>query len=64
MMQSILARGDGAFRVPRWAWLPVLLGLGDLTMAGFGFYWDVSWHIEKGRDKFLFTPPHLLIWPV
>ncbi|HJP66706.1 MAG TPA: hypothetical protein VKA30_10440, partial [Actinomycetota bacterium] len=61
MIESLLSRGDRLFRIPRWAWLPALLGLGDLTLAGFGFYWDVSWHIEKGRDKFLFTPPHVLI---
>src|SRR5207302_669389 len=36
-------------------------GIGGLTLAMVGFYWDVAWHIDKGRDKQLFTPPHMLI---
>ncbi|MAZ52754.1 MAG: hypothetical protein CMO31_01905 [Trueperaceae bacterium] len=27
----------------------------------FGIYWDISWHIDKGRDTF-FSPPHNLIY--
>lgn len=39
--------------------LPVL-GLGAL--AGLlGIYWDIAWHIDKGRDTF-FTPPHNFIY--
>ena len=35
--------------------LPILAGG---ALAGFfGLYWDISWHIDKGRDTF-FTPPH------
>src|SRR5438552_2554797 len=56
-----LDRGDALFALPRWAWLPTVLGLLDLFVASLGFYWDVNWHIELGRDKFLFTPPHDLI---
>lgn len=47
--------------MPRWAWLPVALGLADLLVAAFGYYWDVAWHIEKGRDELIFTAPHTLI---
>ena len=36
-------------------------GLGGLVLAMLGFYWDVAWHIDRGRDKQLFTPPHVLI---
>lgn len=56
-----LQRLDRAFAIPRWAWLPVVFGLGDLMVAAFGYYWDVTWHIEKGRDEFIFTVPHTLI---
>ncbi len=39
--------------------LPVL-AIGSL--AGLvGVYWDIAWHIDKGRDSF-FSPPHNLIY--
>jgi hypothetical protein len=39
--------------------LPIL-ALGSL--AGLtGVYWDIAWHIDKGRDSF-FSPPHNLIY--
>jgi hypothetical protein len=41
--------------------LPVVVGLADLLLAAFGYYWDVAWHIEKGRDELIFTAPHTLI---
>jgi hypothetical protein len=32
------------------------------ALAGFfGLYWDISWHIDKGRDTF-FTPPHDFVY--
>ncbi len=39
--------------------LPIL-ALG--SVAGLlGVYWDIAWHIDKGRDSF-FTPPHNFIY--
>lgn len=39
--------------------LPIL-ALG--AFAGLlGIYWDIAWHIDKGRDSF-FTPPHNFIY--
>jgi hypothetical protein len=39
--------------------LPIL-AVGSL--AGLtGVYWDIAWHIDKGRDSF-FSPPHNLIY--
>ncbi len=32
-----------------------------VLVARLGFYWDVAWHIDFGRDRELFTPPHVLI---
>lgn len=48
-------------KVPGWAAAGVGTALGGLVLAAIGFYWDVAWHIDLGRDKVLFTPPHTLI---
>src|SRR3954470_11853669 len=45
--------------LPAWAALPSLLTSVSLLVAVFGFYWDVAWHIDKGRDNGpLSTPAH------
>ena len=36
--------------VPGWSALPVLVTLGSLGIAAFGFFWDVATHIDDGRD--------------
>ncbi len=36
--------------MPGWAALPVLVTLGSLGIAAFGFFWDVATHIDNGRD--------------
>jgi hypothetical protein len=44
-----------------WA-LGVLPVLAAGTLAGLlGIYWDIAWHIDRGRDRF-FTPPHDFIY--
>ena len=46
-------------RVPAWSALPSALATGSLVLAGAGFYWDVSVHIDRGRDPGPFgTPAH------
>jgi hypothetical protein len=45
--------GDFSSRVsglPPWAALPAAVTGGALLIAVFGFYWDVSTHIDNGRD--------------
>jgi NAD(P)-dependent dehydrogenase (short-subunit alcohol dehydrogenase family) len=32
-----------------------------LLIAALGFYWDVSWHVDYGRDDIIFTPGHTAI---
>ncbi|HWL36156.1 MAG TPA: SDR family NAD(P)-dependent oxidoreductase [Frankiaceae bacterium] len=32
-----------------------------LLIAALGFYWDVSWHVDYGRDEIIFTPGHTAI---
>jgi hypothetical protein len=64
-LDNILDRVDsGAERtteVPAWASTAVLTGIWALLVAFIGFVWDVGWHADTGRDKELFTVPHLLI---
>lgn len=37
--------------------LPATVGATSLIVAAFGFYWDVSWHIDRGRDPGPFANP-------
>jgi hypothetical protein len=52
---------DRMLPFPAWATATVATGLFALLVAVIGFYWDVGWHIDFGRDKELFTPPHTMI---
>ncbi|HET7530612.1 MAG TPA: hypothetical protein VFJ98_06595 [Mycobacteriales bacterium] len=48
--------------LPGWAALPSAVTGISLLVAVFGFYWDVAWHIDKGRDNGPFgTPAHYFI---
>jgi hypothetical protein len=48
--------------LPGWAAAPVALATAGLLIASFGFYWDVSWHIDRGRDPGPFSnPAHFFI---
>src|SRR5438132_3845945 len=48
--------------LPGWAVLPGLVSTVSLIVAAFGFYWDVSWHIDRGRDPGPFSnPAHFFI---
>src|SRR5918998_1190250 len=46
---------------PGWSMAGVLSGLMALLIGVIGFYWDVAWHIDYGRDQQLFTPAHVMI---
>jgi hypothetical protein len=49
-------------RLPRWAALPSALASGALLTALFGMYWDISLHIDDGRDPGpLANPAHYFI---
>jgi hypothetical protein len=43
--------------MPAWAALPTLVTSASLLVAVFGFYWDVAWHIDRGRDQGPFSTP-------
>ncbi|HEV2999725.1 MAG TPA: hypothetical protein VGW75_03210 [Solirubrobacteraceae bacterium] len=48
--------------LPGWAALPVGLATGSLLTAVFGMYWDISLHIDEGRDAGpLANPAHYFI---
>jgi hypothetical protein len=47
--------------IPAWSIGGVGLQLWSILVAGIGFYWDVAWHADLGRDKDLFSPPHIMI---
>ncbi|MGI8557392.1 MAG: hypothetical protein ACR2ND_03615 [Solirubrobacteraceae bacterium] len=48
--------------LPGWAAIPAAIATGALLIAAFGFYWDVSIHIDKGRDPGpLANPAHYFI---
>jgi hypothetical protein len=42
---------------PAWASLPCGLAIISLISAVFGLYWDVSMHIDRGRDPGVFSNP-------
>ncbi len=47
--------------LPAWSAGGVGVGAAALLIAVVGFMWDVAWHIDLGRDRFLLTPPHTMI---
>jgi hypothetical protein len=48
--------------LPGWAALPAGVATGSLLIAVFGMYWDISLHIDQGRDAGpLANPAHYFI---
>src|SRR5437764_10123341 len=48
--------------LPGWAALPLVVALVSLLVALLGMYWDISLHIDQGRDPGpLANPAHYLI---
>jgi hypothetical protein len=48
--------------IPGWAALPSAIATGSLVTALFGMYWDISLHIDNGRDPGpLANPAHYFI---
>src|SRR5579884_1208175 len=57
-MAGSLERVSG---LPAWCAGGFLVAMWSLVVAVVGFFWDVAWHIDFGRDTQLFTVPHTLI---
>jgi hypothetical protein len=43
--------------LPSWSTIPVGIASASLLIAVWGYYWDVSWHIDRGRDSGAFANP-------
>lgn len=43
--------------LPAWCAMPLPIVGGGLVTAVWGYYWDVSWHIDRGRDPGAFANP-------
>lgn len=62
ILHRIGAWSDRALGIPGVASIPVAVCTTSLLIAAFGFYWDVSWHINRGRDAGpLANPAHWFI---
>ena len=58
----VAAWTEGKTGLPGWAALPGAISTGALLVALLGMYWDISLHIDKGRDAGpLANPAHYLI---
>jgi NAD(P)-dependent dehydrogenase (short-subunit alcohol dehydrogenase family) len=62
--RTLLRFADGMSRstgLPPYAAAGVTTCMAFLIVASLGFYWDVAWHVDYGRDQLLFTPGHTAI---
>ena len=57
LLSRVADRSGEVMEMAPWAALPTILGAASLVTAAFGFYWDVSWHIDRGRDPGPFANP-------
>src|SRR5262245_65047758 len=61
-LNDLAAWAGRKFKRPPWVALPMALFIATLICALFGFIWDVSLHIGKGRDPGpLANPAHYFI---
>lgn len=61
-LNNLAERGGNRFKRPPWVALSIMLFSTTLICALFGFIWDVSLHIGKGRDAGpLANPAHYFI---
>jgi hypothetical protein len=61
-LRSLAGFSERVGGMPSYAALPAAIGGISLVVAVFGFYWDVSTHIDNGRDAGPFAnPSHFFI---
>jgi hypothetical protein len=61
-LARISERAEAVTGEPGFAVIPRAMASASLLVAAFGYYWDVSWHIDRGRDPGPFAnPAHWLI---
>ena len=62
LLKHLSAFSERVSGLPGWAGIPLALGGGALLVALLGMYWDISLHIDDGRDAGpLANPAHYLI---
>ncbi len=62
ILARLSALSERIMGVPGWSALPIALAGGALVVALVGMYWDISLHIDQGRDAGpLANPAHYLI---
>ncbi|HEY4097916.1 MAG TPA: hypothetical protein VGM33_20510, partial [Baekduia sp.] len=62
ILRRLAAFSERVSGLPAWAALPAGLAGGSLLIALLGMYWDISLHIDQGRDPGpLANPAHYLI---
>jgi hypothetical protein len=62
ILSKLAAFSERISGIPGWAAFPVGLATGSLITAVFGMYWDISLHIDEGRDAGpLANPAHYFI---
>ncbi len=62
LLDRLAAFAERASGIPGWAALPSAIATASLVTALFGMYWDISLHIDNGRDPGpLANPAHYFI---
>jgi hypothetical protein len=62
LLGRLAARAERIAGIPGWAALPSAIATASLITALFGMYWDISLHIDNGRDPGpLANPAHYFI---
>src|SRR3981081_2104104 len=62
MLRRLAAFSERVSGLPSWSALPNGVAAGSLLVALLGMYWDISLHIDQGRDPGpLANPAHYLI---
>jgi hypothetical protein len=62
ILQRLADRGEAASGFPGWVAFPSAVATVSLLTAVFGMYWDISIHIDQGRDPGpLANPAHYFI---
>ncbi|MGQ0616390.1 MAG: hypothetical protein ACT4PW_05285 [Acidimicrobiia bacterium] len=50
-LQPVATLAERLTGLPAWCVIPVMFSAPSLLVAMWGLYWDVSWHIDLGRDQ-------------
>jgi hypothetical protein len=62
LLERWAGRAERVSGIPGWAALPAAIATASLITALFGMYWDISLHIDNGRDAGpLANPAHYFI---